>query len=90
MRVKGLTNEMLEKLSGVPERRIEMYRSQTEEAPVYLEDIWAIATVLGPRFLTGLLSKIGMYAAEFNGSSPEKIAGEIIQLAAKLTGGDGK
>jgi len=87
MRAKGITAEKLERLSGVPERRIEMLRSQNEETPVYLEDVIAIASVLGPRFLTGILSEIDMYAAEFNGASPEKIGAEIIQLAHKLTGG---
>lgn len=86
MRAKGLTSEMLEKLSEVPERRLEMYRSQTEETPVYLEDIVALASVLGPRFLTGILSQIGMYAAEFHGASPERIADQIIELADKLKG----
>jgi hypothetical protein len=87
MRAKGITAEKLERLSGVPERRIEMLRSQNEETPVYLEDVIAIASVLGPRFLTGILSEVDMYAAEFNGASPEKIGAEIIQLARKLTGG---
>ncbi len=86
MRAKNLTSEMLEKLSGVPERRIEMLRSQTEETPIYLEDVVAIGSVLGPRFLTGILSKVGMYAAEFSGTSPEKIAGEAIALLRKITG----
>ncbi len=85
---RDMTNEVLCRLSGVPERRIEMLRSCTEETPVYLEDILAIGSVLGPRFLTGILSDIGMYAAEFGGVSPEKIGAEIIALASKLNGGD--
>jgi hypothetical protein len=84
------TNEKLSRLSGVPERRIEMLRSYTEETPVYLEDLLAIAAVLGPRFFTGILSEIDMYAAQFNGASPERIADQIIELADKLKGGDGK
>lgn len=83
---KHMTNEVLSRLSGVPERRIEMLRSHTEETPVYLEDVLAIASVLGPRFLTGILSEIDMYAGEMGGTSPEKIGAEIIQLAARLTG----
>lgn len=86
MNARGMTNEMLEKLSGVPERRIEMLRSQTEETPVYLEDIVAIGSILGARFLTGVLSNIGMYAAEFNGNSPQKVAGQAIALLQQLTG----
>lgn len=89
-RAQRTTNEKLEKLTGIPERQVEALRSFSEEVPIYLEDILSLATVLGPRFLTGLLSEIDMYAAQFNGSSPEKIAGEIIELATKLTGGDGK
>src|SRR5262245_56366319 len=90
MRAQGQTNEKLEALCGVPDRRIEKYRSFTEDAPVYLEDFLSIASVLGPRFVTGILSEINMYAAEFNGVSPEKIGAEIAALAAKLAGGDGK
>lgn len=87
MRNQHLTNEKLEKLSGVPERRIEMLRSYTEESPVHLEDMLSIAAVLGPRFLTSIFSELDMYAAHFNGASPERIGAEIIQLAHKLTGG---
>lgn len=86
MRAQRHTNEKLEKLSGVPERRIEMLRSYTEEAPVQLEDLLSVAAVLGPRFLTGVLSEIDMYAAQFNGASPERIADQIIELADKLKG----
>lgn len=86
IRAQRLTNEKLEKLTGIPERRIEALRSYTEEAPVHLEDLLSLATVLGPRFVTGILTEIDMYAAQFNGASPEKIGAEIIQLAHKLTG----
>jgi hypothetical protein len=86
MRAQRQTSEKLSRLSGVPERRIEMLRSYTEETPVYLEDVLALASVLGARFLTGVLAEIDMYAAEFNGSSPEKIGAEIVALASKLAG----
>lgn len=86
MRSQRLTNEKLEKLSGVPERRIEMLRSYTEEAAVQLEDLLSISAVLGTRFLTSIISELDMYAAQFNGSSPERIADQIIELADKLRG----
>jgi hypothetical protein len=87
MRAQHFTNEKLERLSGVPERRIEMLRSYTEEAPVQLEDLLSIAAVLGERFLTGITTELDMYVASFNGASPERIGSEIIELANKLTGG---
>lgn len=90
MRAQQRTTDQLEKLTTVPERRIEKLRSFTEETPVYFEDILALGEELGERFLTGLISEIGMYAATYNGSNPEKIAAEIIVLAGKITGGDGK
>jgi hypothetical protein len=89
MRGSRHTNEKLERLTGLRDRRIEKLRSYAEETPVYLEDVLAIAVALGPdgpRFLTGILSEIDMYAAEFNGSSPEKIGAEIIALAQRLGG----
>jgi hypothetical protein len=84
------TNEKLEKLTGLRDRRIEKLRSHTEETPVYLEDVLAIAVALGadgPRFLTGIFAEIDMYASQFNGASPERIADQIIELADKLKGG---
>lgn len=86
MRSQRQTNEKLEKLSGIKERRIEALRSFTEEAPVSLEDVLSLAAVLGPRFVTGILSEVDMYAAQFNGASPEKIAAEIIELASRIGG----
>jgi hypothetical protein len=86
MRLQKVTNEQLEKLSGVPERLIESYRSHTEMAAIPLCDLLSIASVLGPRFLTGILAEINMYASEFKGCSPEKIGAEIIELARRLTG----
>jgi hypothetical protein len=86
MRAQRQTSEKLDKVTGVSERRVEMLRSFAEETPVYLEDILALATVLGPRFVTGLLSEVDMYAVEFNGASPERIADQIIELADKLKG----
>lgn len=86
MRAQRHTNEKLEKLCGIPERRIEALRSFTEESPVYLSDVLSLAAVLGPRFLTGIFSEINMYAAEFNGASPEKVAGDAIALLRKITG----
>lgn len=86
MRAQRLTNEKLEKLTGVLDRRIEALRSYTEEAPVHLEDVLNLAAVLGPRFVTGILAEVDMYATQFNGASPEKIGAEIIHLANKLTG----
>jgi len=86
MRLQKITNEQLEKLCGVPERQIESYRSHTEIAPIPLCDLLSIASILGPRFLTGIFTEINMYAAEFNGHSPEKIGAEIVELARKLTG----
>lgn len=87
MRAQRQTNEKLEALTGVKDRRIEALRSFTEECPVCLEDILNLGPALGPRFVTALISEIDMYAARFNGESPEKIAGEIIQLANKIAGG---
>jgi hypothetical protein len=87
IRAQHYTNEKLERLSGVPERRIEMLRSFTEEAPVQLEDLLSLAAVLGERFLTGIVADLDMYVATYNGASPEKIGAEIIQLATMLTGG---
>lgn len=86
MRAQRHTNEKLEKLCGIPERRIEALRSFTEETPVNLADVLSLAAVLGPRFVTGIFSEVNMYAAEFNGASPEKIGAEIVELARKLTG----
>lgn len=86
IRSQRQTSEKLEKLTGLPERRIEVLRSFTEEGPVYLEDVLCLAAVLGPQFVTGILAEVDMYANRFNGQSPEKIAAEIIQLARKLTG----
>ena len=90
MRSQKQTTEKLARLTGIPERRIESYRSFSEDAPVTLEDLLAIAEVLRAPFLTGLFSEIDIYAAEFNGASPEKIGAQIMELANKLTGGDGK
>jgi hypothetical protein len=91
MRASRKTNEMLEDQSGVPERQIEKLRSFTEETPINLEDVLSIAAALGrpysTRFLTTIFSEVEHYAAPYNGgSSPEKIASEIMRLAAKLTG----
>lgn len=86
MRAQRQTNEQVERLSGLKERRIETLRSFTEEAPVHFEEVLSLAAVLGPRFVSGLLSEINMYAAEYRGASPEKIGAEIIELAHKLTG----
>jgi hypothetical protein len=91
MRGNRHTNEKLERLTGIRDRRIEKLRSYEEETPVYLEDVLALAAALGsdgPRFLTSILSdSVGMYAAEFGGPSPDKIADQIIRLADQLKGG---
>jgi hypothetical protein len=83
------TNEKLEQITALKDRRIEKLRSYEETTPVYLEDVLSLAVALGaegPRFLTSILAEVGMYASPFNGASPEKIAGQIIQLATLLTG----
>jgi hypothetical protein len=87
IRSQRQTSEKLEKLTGLPDRRIEVLRSFTEEGPVYLEDFLCLAAVLGPQFVTGVLSEVDMYANRFNGASPEKIAAEAIQLLEKIAGG---
>jgi hypothetical protein len=86
MRAQKMTNEKLEKLSGLPERRIEALRSFTEEAPVNLADVLSLAAVLGARFVTGIFSDLNMYAAEFNGASPEKVANDAIALLRQIVG----
>lgn len=91
LRASRKTNEMLEDQSGVPERQIEKLRSFTEETPINLEDVLSIAAALGrpysTRFLTTIFAEVEHYAAPYNGgASPEKIAGEIMNLAAQLTG----
>lgn len=91
MRASRKTNEMIEDQSGVPERQIEKLRSFTEETPINLEDVLSIAAALGrpysTRFLTTIFSEIEHYAAPYDGgASPEKIAGQIMDLAAKLAG----
>lgn len=91
MRASRKTNEMMEELSGVPERQIEKLRSFTEETPVNLEDVLSLAAALGrpysTRFLTAVLAEVEHFASPYSGGpTPEKIAGEIMQLAAKLAG----
>lgn len=91
MRASRKTNEVLEELSGVPERQIEKLRSFTEETPVNLEDILCIAQALGrpysTRFLSAIFAEVEHFATPYSGGpSPQKIASEIINLAAKLTG----
>lgn len=88
MRAQRQTNEQVERLAGIKDRRIETLRSFTEEGPVHFEEVLALAAVLGPRFVSGLLSEVNMYAAEYRGASPEKIGAEIIELAHKLTGSE--
>jgi hypothetical protein len=90
-RASRKTSEIMEELSGVPERQIEKLRSFTEETPVNLEDILSLAAALGrpysTRFLTAILAEVEHYASPYSGGpTPEKIAGEIMQLAAKLAG----
>jgi hypothetical protein len=86
MRSQKQTNEKLERLTGLPERRIEALRSFTEESPVYLSDVLSLAAVLGPRFLTSIFSEINMYAAEFSGASPQKVANDAIALLRQIVG----
>lgn len=86
MRAQRFTNEKLERLTGIADRRIESLRSYNEEAPVYLEDFLTIATVLGPRFVSGVLAEVDMYAAAYNGEAPDKLAAQIIELAEKIGG----
>lgn len=91
LRASRKTNEMLEDQSGVPERQIEKLRSFTEETPINLEDVLSIAAALGrpysTRFLTAIFAEVEHYATPYSGGpTPEKIAGEIMQLAAKLAG----
>lgn len=86
MRSQRFTNEKLEHLTGIAERRIESLRSYAEDAPVYLEDFLTLASVLGKRFVTGVLADVDMYASDYSGESPEKIAGQIKLLAGKLMG----
>lgn len=86
MRAQRFTNEQLARLTRIKERRIEALRSYTEDSRIYLEEVLALATVLGDRFVSGLLAEVNMYAAEYRGASPEAIASEAITLLQKLTG----
>lgn len=87
MRRLRMSNEMLEQQSPYKERRIETFRSLTESGPVSFGDFLEMAAALGVPFVTAVLTNVNMYAAEYRGASPEKIASEAIELLEKITGG---
>lgn len=90
MRASRKTNEIMEELSGVPERQIEKLRSFTEETPINLEDILSLAAALGrpysTRFLTTIFAEVEHRAEPYGAASPDKIASELMSLAAQLKG----